>query len=754
MLAIVAGFLIAVVACYATALSSLGKLKGKYSLLPSLKTIRSSRASRKPASKDIAVNGKTSESSPPKGRADHGQQSQPSEMAAHKEMYYKLHNLENYPEVLPGARSQLISLFAEVFDKASKEQPNESILKLSSYSRDGLSEFMRVQDEKVNQQWEDYNARRKQGGPMELFKDKAEAIWWLKQIAPVKYVDGAWLGYINRITLPFHLRPVVKNSWQVLSEELGDGDLEKNHTYAYRKLTEECALDLPPGDTKDFIHPRHGLDEPNVWKAALAQLLISLVPHEFFPEILGFNMHFEAIALETLKASREVKEVGLDSYYFMLHVSIDNADSGHTAIAQQAVCDYVEQIHQTEGEAAALQAWKRVQVGYLLSAGMPSKVTSPSKRRPAVESFPRSELEGEIVKIFQAKALVGHKIHSHSEIKIGGKRLVDWLDPKKLDSKQWQMDFLDKFTQSKAWVNKGNSDKSRFVKELLWGGRMFGAFTQSETDTVKDWIDRMPDPHPQQYWNFTERADEDLTSPTTPRIDLPFDRSNTQTLKRHQSLWNTSTSPAKISQTALISEAGVKVTPDAAQVLPLWFAHPCLLETFVSVPWKTTSPFACSVVKVLRAQAGFESESGVVAGMDEANKEESMGLVELGQEMLRIMGYSGVASLKDVLEKWKSEAAITMIFLASQPHKNKGLLVGMAMAFTTLHREIASSDLLSEKSKKVLDDITARETASLEECIKELNDYELGECSKGHRWASRKIEGCFENSQRYVDLNE
>ena len=44
-------------------------------------------------------------------------------------------------------------------------------------------------------------------------------------------------------------------------------------------------------------------------------------------------MQFEAPTLEIIKASRELKEVDIDLYYFLLHISIDNADSGQTAIA-------------------------------------------------------------------------------------------------------------------------------------------------------------------------------------------------------------------------------------------------------------------------------------------------------------------------------------------------------------------------------------------------------------------------------------
>ena len=744
MLSIFDVLIIAVLTCSATAWLSLSKPKGKQSLLARLISTGKRPNSSNQTSNHVPTDIKAVKNQR-LARPNHENES--TELSAHKDMYYKLHNLEEFQDVLPSARSQLITLFAETLDIASKERPKESILRLDTYSREGLTNFMREQDEKVNQQWEDYVGRRKQGGPMELFKDKEEAKWYLKQIAPVKYVDGAWLGYINKITLPFALRPVIKKSWQVLSEELGDGDLDKNHAHVYRELTKIVAPDLPAGDTADFIHPQHKLNEPAVWKAALAQLLISLIPHEFLPEILGFNMHFEAIALETLKASREIKEVGLDSYYFMLHVSIDNADSGHTAIAQEAVCEYIEHIHQNEGAAAAQQAWRRVQAGYTLSDGLPGKATCPSMKKPAVEGFPRNELEAEVIKIFKAKALVGHKIHSHSEIKIGGRRLVDWLNPADLDSKQWQMDFLDHFSRTKSWVYKGDSSKSRFVKELLWGGRMFGAFTQTETDAVKKWIDTMPSSRPQLYWDFTGRED-DLTSPTISKINLGPDRTNSSSIRTLASFSKGAVSSSEFPAAPFEFKFGVNGSPDFAKLFPLWFAHPCLLESFVSIPWKTTSPFACSIVKVLRAQAGFDSEFGVVAGMDEANRTDSLGLVELGQEMLRNLGLPEVGSLKEVLNKWDSQSAVTLIHLAMRPHKNKGLLVGMAMTFASLHAELASSDLLSQGSKDALSIITGRETASLEECLKELDKSEMRHCIKGYWLAVAQLESCFGESQR------
>jgi hypothetical protein len=98
-----------------------------------------------------------------------------------------------------------------------------------------------------------------------------------------------------------------------------------------------------------------------------AQLLISLFPHEFLPEILGFNLHYELLTMDTLKAARELPEFGISGYYFALHISIDNSDSGHTAMALETVVRYLEIIREQD-PAMVLGVWKRVQAGYVLSS--------------------------------------------------------------------------------------------------------------------------------------------------------------------------------------------------------------------------------------------------------------------------------------------------------------------------------------------------------------------------------------------------
>jgi hypothetical protein len=45
-----------------------------------------------------------------------------------------------------------------------------------------------------------------------------------------------------------------------MSEEIGDGDLAKNHAYLYYKLLHELDIDLLSADDEAFILPKQGLD--------------------------------------------------------------------------------------------------------------------------------------------------------------------------------------------------------------------------------------------------------------------------------------------------------------------------------------------------------------------------------------------------------------------------------------------------------------------------------------------------------------
>ncbi|PBP28684.1 putative ABC transporter [Diplocarpon rosae] len=662
------------------------------------------------------------------------------ELEAIKHLYYQLHSLEEYPHVLPQAKRLLLSLLKET--GARVETSEESILSIPTFSRQALYAFQGRLNQKIGDNWQHYNQRRREGGQRELFEDREEATWWLKQISPVKYVDGAWLGHIGKVTAPFALQKTMKGAWQILSEELGDGDLDKNHVHLFHKLLETVAPAFPTAEELDFGHPRHQLDELSVWKAAIAQLLISLFPHEFLPEILGFNLHFEAVSMDTLKAARELKEVGLDPYYFILHVSIDNADSGHTAIAIEVVCEYMDCVRRMEGEEAAQNAWKKVQAGFLLSLGLPGSVICPSRRKSTDDAnVLLSSIETDVMKIFTAKAQVVHGIHCSSRVKIGSRSVAEWLDPIALESKIWQMGLLDALGRSKYWICRGDSSKSRFLQELQWNGRMFGSFTQSEFNILKKWVDGLS--NMSLTWKSPDSESEiqgnDILSGHPAFHPRPSFRECPLSLPSHGSPISYQNLPP----------LDIGNRPVFESFLPIWLSHPCLLQGFVSVPFRTKSKLVCAIVKILRAQGGFDIEQECVGGMCEVRRPNSLGLAGIGMNMMAQHGPSVAAlpSLKHVLQAWPSDFSVHMLHISMRPMAYKGQLIGMSTAFAKMHVVMAECQLplLSAQDQVTLQAISKRELEGLEACWNEIEkDGEVyAECCKGYRIAEQEIKKCF-----------
>ncbi|OBT83524.1 hypothetical protein VE02_07378 [Pseudogymnoascus sp. 03VT05] len=666
-----------------------------------------------------------------------------------KQLYYQLHNLEKFPEVLPQAKRLLVSLLEETSTAGRTLPLHDSILSVQSFSRHALEEFQHRRDRGIGKEWEEYNIRRKEGSSRELVGDREEAIWWLKQLSPVKYVDGAWLGHIGKVTTPFALLKTMKGAWQILSEELGDGDLRKNHVHLYHKLLETTAPDLPTAESIDFGHPRHQLNELSVWKSAVAQLLISLFPHEFLPEILGFNLHFEAISMDTLKATRELKEVGIDPYYFLLHISIDNTHSGHSAIAIEVVCEYMRHVLESDGQEAAQKAWGKLQAGYLLSSCLPGAVICPSQKKSKNGSdILLGPTEVKVIDIFRAKAQVAHGFHCSSRVKIGSRSVADWLDPVSLESKEWQKGLLNALSSSKYWICKGDSRKSRFIQELQWNGRMFGSFTQDEYDVLTEWIDTLPN-------NSSILRALDATIQNDDNGDIKDIISGYPVFQQSFSGWSPGISKSFQPATTLfkfqaLPSLDIGGRPVIEKLLPLWISHPCLLQIFVSVPIRTKNRFVCSIIKILRAQGGFDIERECPAGMDEVQRTNSLGLAGIGINMIVQQGLSPTAlpSLKEILRIFPSEFAVHMLHFSMRPMGHKGMLIGMATAFAKMHSVLSESQsgLLSVQDQDILQRIARRELEGLEHCWEELEQdgKAYAECCEGYVKAANEIRRCFE----------
>jgi hypothetical protein len=305
--------------------------------------------------------------------------------------------------------------------------------------------------ESVGFAYREYLAARKNGVARRYFTNKAHALYFLKGVAPTKLVDGAWLyGTLARWDDPdFH--PLIKT----YLEELGDGVPDKNHVTLYRRLL-----------------AAHGCEH---WEAlpddhfvqGAIQLALAHHADEFLPEVVGYNLGYEQLPLHLLITSYELNELGIDPYYFTLHVTVDNAGSGHAHKAVQALRNLMAQA----GDPAA--SFRRVLDGYRLN-DLGACTTS------VIGGF---DLEAELVDIIKAKAAIGKNMHS-DYCRVGGRSVNDWLaDPAQVPA------FLTALEDA-GWVQRGEDvEHSRFWR-LIQGERaeMFGVFSSYEQQVLRDWI--------------------------------------------------------------------------------------------------------------------------------------------------------------------------------------------------------------------------------------------------------------------------
>lgn len=343
-----------------------------------------------------------------------------------------------------------------------------------------LHTFVEHHCAEVARQYADYLQQRKDGGPRQFFSNKAHALFFLQSVAPTKLVDGAWLYGLLR-----HWRdPRFDGLICTYLEELGDGNPAQNHVVIYRKLLAE-----------------HGLQDGAViaderYLQGAVQLALGYCSDEFLPEVIGYNLGYEQLPLHLLISAYELRELGIDPYYFTLHVTIDNASTGHAHKAVQAV----QQLMPLEGDRE--EFLRRVALGYRLNdLGQGS--------RAIIESF---DLDDEVLKMLERKRPFGQHMHS-DYCRFEGQTVNQWLStPEQLPG------FLVAL-ENKGWIKRHQDPQASRFWQLIEGdgAAMFGVFSPYEKQLLHDWIGG--NWKPERSPAAARRSISTATQPTLPAND-------------------------------------------------------------------------------------------------------------------------------------------------------------------------------------------------------------------------------------------
>ena len=332
----------------------------------------------------------------------------------------------------------------------------------------------------VASQYRHYLAGRKAGEARRYFGSKAHALHFLRCVGPTKLADGAWLFGTLAHWEDNAFRPLIKT----YLEELGEGLPAKNHVTLYQRLIDNHAC--AGWDDLSDAHFTQGA----------IQLSLGHAGARFLPEMVGYNLGYEQLPLHLLITAYELNELGIDPYYFTLHVTVDNADTGH---AHDAI-DALQRLMACSPNPA--EFYRRAREGYKLNELGESTGS-------VIASF---DLESELVRIMAQKARTGKDMHG-DYCRVAGKTINAWLaDP-------GQIPALLRAFEDSGWIQRGApTAESRFWR-LIQSERaeMFGVFSSYEQQVLADWIYEAP-----RAVSFRARQRADSTACDVPERSSPL----------------------------------------------------------------------------------------------------------------------------------------------------------------------------------------------------------------------------------------
>jgi hypothetical protein len=355
-------------------------------------------------------------------------------------------------------------------------------------------------------------------------RTRDDVIDWILQMAPFNQTDGAWLRSIADVGPMDELHSLL---FSIYVDELGGGDPALNHANLYTRLLRSVGIELPN------IRSRAYVDNPAIIDAAftlpLFQLVTSQFPQDFLPELLGMTLYLEWGSVELKNMALLNRHFGLDPQFYDIHVAIDNACTGHGAMAQRAIALDLEQVRIASGDDAVQERWTRIWDGYVAFATTGELGKQMAVRRPA---SPADKVAA-MIRQRAAKARL-----NHGTKRLGAHLLNDlFADPPTLMTALVEHGF----------VKPGDPDHSPFFDLTTPTGPMYRIFDAAELDTWREWIRSLSTaapPAPQEPpAPIAERMQQLIDGLRARQLDVPAHAATTMASADPQSPGQVRTAP-------------------------------------------------------------------------------------------------------------------------------------------------------------------------------------------------------------------
>ena len=306
------------------------------------------------------------------------------------------------------------------------------------------------------------------------FQTKKAVIERIRQYGPLNLTDGYWLRGIDSAKP----RPgVTDNLRTILADENGGGVEKFRHSFVYAELMRGVGLDPAPVESLAYA------EDPTLLESAFTQPVLQLAvaecTEEFFPEVLGMTLYFEWESVWLMYVVKLFEHYEIDSWFYRLHLAIDNVAEGHGAMATRAVRTYLTTFAYDDERQ---RQWRRIWRGYV---AFRESGTLFGDLKKLVLHPP--EIKARMLAMIERKKPFANLNHGGSAIMSND--LFD--DPEHL---------LDVLANNPALVTPGKPDESGLLDLFaIDGGRMYKVFTEEEQELWKEWIRSLlhePPPEP------------------------------------------------------------------------------------------------------------------------------------------------------------------------------------------------------------------------------------------------------------------
>ncbi|RFS84454.1 hypothetical protein D0T12_19605 [Actinomadura spongiicola] len=271
-----------------------------------------------------------------------------------REFFYRLVNIENFPNTLAKARNWALSGFADgeiLFAHGAAGRHTDA-----SYF-DYTPEALRARVETIY--WDKLVNPYE---PLTEIPDREQVIFHQKTLALGSLIEAAWVHRIGN--LGRDQRPSDDLMFAIYADEMGRGEVRKNHITLIHQALDSMSIDLP--HVRDAAFKEQEELPDSHYHFAIGQLCLGLFPDSFYCEILGYNLAIEMYGLGEMRM-HEIEKLqahGFDIGYEEAHLSIDNVSTGHSRQAVDVIISYLDVVERDHGGPAAEREWRRIWRGY------------------------------------------------------------------------------------------------------------------------------------------------------------------------------------------------------------------------------------------------------------------------------------------------------------------------------------------------------------------------------------------------------